>query len=119
MRPKNSYPNALTIRRRKAEGSLTRDDNGHVDWTLDANFENHYAGFGAVQNQSGREFYYAKQTYSDLSMVVIVPSCSETRAVTGKHRILFQSRVFEVLAAYDSQERQDEVVIVCKEVRNG
>lgn len=68
------------------------------------------------QTAGGKEFQQQDQTQAEVSHRLVLRSDRQTRGITPKYRIQFQSRIFEVTKAVDVNEGLMEVSVDCKEV---
>jgi len=109
------YPIPLVIKKRVSEP--TRDENNKVDWTDSANYETRISTFCRVKNQSGRQYFAAKQIQSEVSEILVTRSNESTRAISSTDRITFRNRTLEIVESYDVGERLAEVEIHCKEAK--
>lgn len=72
--------------------------------------------WGAVEPLSGREYWQAQQTASETSIRVRVRYLA---GVVPTMRVLYGSRVFEILSIVDQEERHRELQLMCRELIEG
>ena len=65
---------------------------------------------------SGAEALRAAQVTAVLSSVWIIWQTSETKAVSVKDRIVFESRVIQIESKYDATDTREEWTMACSEV---
>lgn len=69
--------------------------------------------WAAVEPLSGREYFAAKQINAELSVRVTI---RYRKDVTPDTRIVFGSRIFEVLSVVNPKERCESLILMCREV---
>jgi len=69
--------------------------------------------YAAILPQSGREFIGAQQVVPELTHLVRL---RHVAGLTSKMRIRFGSRLFDILAPLDDEERGIELTLACKEL---
>jgi SPP1 family predicted phage head-tail adaptor len=74
------------------------------------NFANGYSG---IEPQSGKIFYTAQQMNSNVSTVFVIRFIS---GITPNMKVVYGTRVFNILAAIDVEERHKEMHLLCEEV---
>lgn len=87
----------------------TKDDAGDMvaDWADD------FAIWACKSDSRGREFFGAQQLIRDADTAWTVRSTTETRAVAPEtSRIVYASRIFEIVSISEGKERADTLVIV-------
>ncbi len=67
--------------------------------------------WGSIEPLSGREYYTAEQVNADVTHKVTI----RYRAVEVKNRVLFGDRVFLIESILNTDERNCELVMVCRE----
>lgn len=68
--------------------------------------------WGAVEPVSGRELLAGDRVAAEASVRVLVRYLS---GVTTRHRVLFGSRLLEIVAVIDRDERHVELELLCNE----
>lgn len=68
--------------------------------------------WAAISPQSGREFVAAKQVHAELTHIITVRGPLDVRP---DMRLRLGSRVFDIIAVMDFEERHMEIKILCKE----
>lgn len=71
--------------------------------------------WAAIQPLSGREYWAARQVNAETTTKVTI---LYRRGVTAEHRILYGSRVLEILEVVNPLEGNAELVLMCKEAIN-
>lgn len=69
-----------------------------------------------IQTMTGREFYSAQKLNAETQALFIVNYVS---GITTKDRVLYGTRVFEILSVNNPNEGNAELQIACKEVVDG
>lgn len=69
--------------------------------------------WAAIITTGGREFYAAQKLYAETSAVFEI---RHTAAITVKMRILYGTRIFQILGINDVDERHTTMLISTKEV---
>ena len=69
--------------------------------------------WAAVSPLKGREYWAARQVNAETTIKVTI---LYRRGVTPEHRLLYGSRVLEILEIINTNERNEELVLLCKEV---
>ena len=72
----------------------------------------------SIQPLTGRERFSAAQAQSDVSHKIGLRADSVTRSLTPKDRIAYGSRVFNIRAVLNKDERNREIEILATEVVN-
>ena len=80
-------------------------DNWPATGTIKANF----------LSKGGREYINGQKVQAEVSHVAKTPSTSFSRSISPANHITFDSRTFEIVAAYDMDEVQKEVWLHLKE----
>lgn len=73
------------------------------------------ARWAKVEPLSGREYSRQDGSQAEITHRVTMRSDSETRAITPKHRVSYDSRVLQIVRATDVGERNIKFVLDCKE----
>lgn len=68
--------------------------------------------WAAIDPISGKEFYAAEQSQSEVSHKV---RCRYRRGITSAMRIMYGSRIFSILSVIDWEERHESLLIMCRE----
>ncbi len=69
--------------------------------------------WGSVQPMSGEELVNAQQVHALTTHKIKIRYIS---TLTTEMRLLFRSRIFEIVSMMDVLERQTELELLCKEV---
>ena len=69
--------------------------------------------WAAIEPLSGRELEHAQQISAEITHKITVRYNS---SVTSKHRITYGSRTFEIEAVLNPDERNEQLVLMCKEI---
>ena len=69
--------------------------------------------WAAIDPVSGKEFYAAQQSQSEVSHKV---RCRFRSGLTTAMRIKYGSRLFKILSVIDWEERHESLLIMCKEL---
>lgn len=69
--------------------------------------------WASIKPLSGREFYAAGQSQSEVTHKV---SCRYRSGLDTAMRIVFQKRIFELISIIDWEERHESLLIMCKEL---
>lgn len=69
--------------------------------------------WAAIAPVSGKEFYAAQQSQSEVSHKV---RCRYRAGLTTAMRIKYGSRLFKILSVIDWEERHESLLIMCKEL---
>ena len=73
--------------------------------------------YARVRPVTGREYTNAQQQTADLTHEVTLQYSAASAALTAACRILYGTRVLNVLSSLNTEERDYEIVVSCKEVR--
>lgn len=68
--------------------------------------------WAAIDPISGKEFYAAEQSQSEVSHKV---RCRYRAGITSAMRIKYGTRIFSILSVIDWEERHESLLIMCKE----
>lgn len=79
----------------------------------DSQWENVATLWAAIDPVSGKEFYAAQQSQSEVSHKV---RCRFRSGLTTAMRIKYGSRLFKILSVIDWEERHESLLIMCKEL---
>lgn len=69
--------------------------------------------WSAIEPVSGREYFAAKQINDELSAKITI---RYRNYVTPDMRVVYDTRVFEILSIIDPGERHEALVLICREV---
>lgn len=69
--------------------------------------------WAGITTTGGREFYAAQKQNAETSAVIKI---RYRKGIKTDQRIRYESRIFEILACIDVEERHDELLLYCKEV---
>ncbi len=91
--------------------STTRDDYGEPipSWSTDATV------WASVEPLSGRERVSAQQQHAETTHRIRMRYQPGT-TVTAEKRILYDSRIFEIISVINKKERKHMLELLCKEV---
>jgi len=109
-----TYNKLVTIEKTKSTGYDS--DYGTYDLSSDTNWEQHTKAYAKVQTRGGREFFQASKVHTDVSHLWEMQSTAKVRAATPKMRLIWNSRVFQILSVQDKDEDRRVVEISTKEV---
>lgn len=90
-----------------------QDSFGDPLQTDDDNWEDVAAVWAAIDPVSGREFYAAEQSQSEVSHKI---RCRYRQGLNTAMRIKYRSRVFKIISIIDWEERHESLLIMCSEV---
>lgn len=79
----------------------------------DSNWEDEVTLWAAIDPLSGREFYAAEQSQSEVSHKI---RCRYRGGLTTAMRIKYGSRKFKIISIIDWEERHESLLIMCKEL---
>ena len=79
----------------------------------DANWTDSRKRWASVQPISGKEFYAAEQSQSEVTHKI---RCRYFPGATPKMRILFNNRKFKIISILDFNEHHEELLIMAKEL---
>ena len=71
--------------------------------------------WASIEPLSGREYFTAQQEASEVSHKIRLRWDSTVSAVTPKHRIAYDSRTFDIVSVFNSNERDRELMIMAIE----
>jgi len=89
------------------------DDNGDIRKDLDEHWKKVASTRAAVDPISGREFYTAEQSQSEVTHKIRI---RYRRGLENAMRIKMSRRTFEILSIIDWEERHESLLIMCKEL---
>lgn len=90
-----------------------QDDYGDPLQADDDNWENKVTLWAAIDPISGREFYAAEQSQSQVSHKI---RCRYHSGLTTAMRIKYGKRIFQIISVIDWEERHESLLIMCKEL---
>lgn len=70
--------------------------------------------WGRISPMKGEELFHAQQTNATVTHKILIRYNSN---VTAKHRVIFNSRIFEINAVLDPEERNEMLFLHCTEVK--
>ena len=79
----------------------------------DSNWKDTATLWAAIDPISGREFYAAEQSQSEVSHKV---RCRYRSSLTTAMRIKYGKRIFQIISIIDWEERHESLLIMCKEL---
>ncbi len=89
------------------------DDYGDPLETDDSHWNDVVTTWAAIDPISGREFYAAEQSQSEVSHKVRL---RYRPGITTAMRISFGSRRFKIISVIDWEERHESLLLMCKEL---
>jgi len=108
MRPLRSrLRHKITIQQK----SSSQDSYGADDGTWSALFTRR----ASIQPVSGREYYTAKQTESENNVTFLIRHDNISETITTKHRISWNSRIFDIESIINVMERDKKLLITTRE----
>lgn len=93
--------------------SGTLDSYGDPLLDDDSNWDNVATVWAAIDPISGREFYAAEQSQSEVSHKV---RCRYLAGLDTAMRIIYGKRKFKIISIIDWEERHESLLIMCKEL---
>lgn len=69
--------------------------------------------WAGIEPLSGREYFAAQQINSEISVRITIRHLS---GITAEARVVFDSRIFEVLSVINPEERCESLILMCREV---
>ena len=96
----------VTIQEKTGE---TRDSYGSLTWT----WQTLQQVYAAIEPLSGREFFDAQEVQADVSVRIRIRALA---GVKPDMRVVYGSRVLEILSVLDLEERGQEMHLMCREV---
>lgn len=90
-----------------------RDGYGDPLLSEDENWTDATALWAAVKPLSGREFYAAEQSQSEVTHKI---DCRYRAGLTTDMRVCLGSRRFRIISIIDWEERHESLLIMCKEL---
>ena len=93
--------------------SGTLDDFGDPLQTDDDNWADVATTWAAIDPISGREFYAAEQSQSEVSHKI---RCRYRTGLDTAMRITYGKRRFKIISLIDWEERHESLLLMCKEV---
>lgn len=83
--------------------------NSNSNWTTEGTIKVNFISKG------GREFFRGAKIQADVTDILETPSTNFSRSILPSWRLLFGSRVFQIIAAFDVNEERHTVQIQTKE----
>ena len=108
------YRHTLTV---QSPNEATLDAGGHVDPTSSSNWTTEGTIKANFLSKGGREFIHGEKVGAEVSHVLETPSNNFSRGILPSWRLTFDSRTFQIIAAYDKDEMRQKVIIHVKEER--
>lgn len=90
-----------------------QDDYGDPLQSDDSNWDPVATLWAAIDPISGREFYAAEQSQSEVSHKI---RCRYRSGLTTAMRIKYGKRIFQIVSIIDWEERHESLLIMCKEL---
>ncbi len=114
------FRNDLVTVQRLKTGALA-DAGGHVDESLDSNWENFTKQWASVNPANSREFFRGAQVAADVTHQVEMLFNSESSRITPKMRIVYKGgRKLNISGPPRNIDENDHsLVFACTEVREG
>lgn len=81
------------------------------DWVTE------FSPLAAIEPLRGRELLAAQQISSEVTGTIKIRYRAD-KQVTAKHRVLYGTRVFDIVAVIDPEERHEELVLYVREGAN-
>ena len=103
------YAHRITFQR--YDGTV--DEYGDVRKDVDANWDDFKTAWAAVDPLSGREFYAAEQSQSEVTHKI---RCRWFPGLKAEMRIVFGGRKFRIISVIDWQEAHESFLIMAKEL---
>lgn len=91
----------------------TLDSAGDILDDVDANWDDFKSVWASIDPVSGREFYEAEQSQSEVSHKI---RCRYFNGLKTAMRIKYGTRIFRIVSVIDWQERHDSFLIMAKEL---
>ena len=91
----------------------TVDDNGDVRDDVEENWENVRTTWAAIDPVSGREFYAAAQSASEVTHKI---RCRYFSGLSPSWRIRYRDRTFHIISVIDWEMRNESYLIMVKEL---
>ena len=79
----------------------------------DSNWADKVSPWAAIDPISGKEFYAAEQSQSEVSHKI---RCRYYPGLTTAMRIKYGKRIFKIISIIDWEERHERLLIMCKEL---
>lgn len=89
------------------------DTHGDIRDDEDTNWSAFTTVWAAIDPISGREFYAAEQSQSQVTHKI---RCRYFPGLTTEMRISYSGRIFEIVSAIDWEERHESYLIMAKEL---
>lgn len=114
----NSRNNKTKFTLQKQKATATPDAAGHVNLSDDAKWEDVTTRYFSVMPQSGREYYRAQQTESNLTHLLETHYDDETSLINPKYRLRITGtdRYLNVVSAINVEESNRIIRVSCIEV---
>lgn len=71
--------------------------------------------WASVEPLTGKEYFAAQEVNAEVSVKVIM---RYSPGIQPEMRVIFGARVFEILAVMNTEERNKQLILLCKEVLN-
>lgn len=94
----------------------TTGADGHIDLTDSSNWTTSGTIKANFTSKGGREFVNGERVQADVTHVIETPSTSFSRGILPKMRMTYDSRTFQIEAAYDVDEMHQVVRCHLKEL---
>ena len=91
----------------------TVDSGGDIRDDADANWDDFLTCWAAIDPVSGREFYVAEQSQSEITHKI---RCRYHAGIKAEMRISCDSRIFEIRSIIDWEERHESFLIMAREL---
>ena len=103
------YRHLITFQ--KYDGTV--DDYGDVRTDISENWDDFKTVWAAIDPISGKEFYAAEQSQSEVTHKV---RCRYIAGIKAEMRIKYGNRLFKILSVIDWEERHEAMLIMAKEM---
>lgn len=70
----------------------------------------------SIEPLNGSELFTAQQFHSEVRLRVRTRFDSVTKTLTPRHRVVYDSRNFDIIDVINPQNRNKEIVLMCSEV---
>lgn len=90
-----------------------QDEFGDPLQASDDNWKDEATLWAAIDPISGKEFYAAEQSQSEITHKV---RCRYRAGLTTAMRIKYGKRIFQIISVIDWEERHESLLIMCKEL---
>ena len=71
--------------------------------------------YASIVPLNGNEYFTAQQLNVDISVRIRLRYDTLAATITSKHRVLWGSRIYDILTVINRQERNKEIILMCQE----